>query len=389
MITRLRERTRADRFLNDVRSNQKKRRNYGRYFYLAAVAGVFLYLLNLVFGHYFWLQAEGLIVSDHVIVASPYEVQVVRMVAQPGTRVRAGDVLAEVHSPQVTDTLATLSAQSAETMARKAEIAIRLEVADAIMEAAEERLAEAEERAQKVTESRGRTGFVSDAFIATVTAEHYTARQERAVRAAERRASIEQLANLERSTAEAQANLADLRRSYNDGIVLAPVDGIIGPHVAVQGDVLQPGTHLMQLYIGEKYAYVYLDTGTLHRASVGDRVWVADGFNATKGSVKEILPLTVQLPVDFQRAFRPPSRGQVARIALDDATPFPLSSKISIRGDKLIPGNDFLTRTRLQEYAGGVMTSLRGGIGTLIMSRRNASAATTSEHATRLAPDDQ
>jgi len=258
-----------------------------------------------------------------------------------------------------------------------------------MMQAADERLAEAEERSQKVNETRGRTGFVSDAFIATVTAEHYTAKQEKAVHAAERRASINQLENLNRSTAEAERSLAELRRSYNEGFIVAPADGIVGPQVAVQGDVLQPGTHLMQLYVGAKYAYVYLGTGTLYSAAVGDRVRVADGFNSTKGTVAEVLPMTVPLPDDFQRAFRPPSRGQVARIALDDDTPFPMSSKITIKGDKLIPGNDFLTGTRIREYAGGLMASVREAIGTMILSLKNAPAEAPTEHADRRAPGEQ
>jgi multidrug resistance efflux pump len=359
MITHLRDRNRADRFLNDVRANQKTRRNYGRYVYLTAVSAVFLYLLNLAFGHYFWLQAEGLVVSDHLIVASPYEIQVTEMIARPGMRVREGEKLAQIHSPQVADTIATLSAQGAETFARMSEIAIRLEVVEAMMQLADQRFEEAEERVRRVGDSRGKTGFVSDAFIAELSREHYAAKQEKAVREAERRASIAQLEKLSRSIEEAEASLNELRASYNDGIVLARADGVIGPKVAVEGDVIQPGTHLMELYVGPKYAYVYLDTGTLHRAGAGDRVWVADGFNSTKGTISEVLPLTVPLPVDFQRAFRPPSRGQVARIELDDEEPFPMSSKIRITGDKLIPGNDYLTRTAVQTVVTERISSLR------------------------------
>jgi len=99
MIARLHERKRADRFLNDVRASQKRRRNYGRYVYLAAVAGLFVYLLNLFVGHYFFLRAEGLVVSGHVVIASPYDVQLTQVAVEPGQRVRTGDLLASVRSP--------------------------------------------------------------------------------------------------------------------------------------------------------------------------------------------------------------------------------------------------------------------------------------------------
>ena len=90
MITQLKARTRADRFLNDVRANQKSRRNYGRYFYIVALLAGFAYLGNLFGGHLLWLRAEGLVLSDHVIIASPYAVQVTRMEAQPGQAVTSG-----------------------------------------------------------------------------------------------------------------------------------------------------------------------------------------------------------------------------------------------------------------------------------------------------------
>ena len=78
MITRLKEHKRVDRFLNDVRANQKAHRNYGRYFYVAALLGGVVYLGNLFGGHLLWLRAEGLILADHVIIASPYAVQITK-----------------------------------------------------------------------------------------------------------------------------------------------------------------------------------------------------------------------------------------------------------------------------------------------------------------------
>ena len=111
--------------------------------------------------------------------------------------------------------------------------------------------------------------------------------------------------------------------------------------------MIKPGDHLMQLYTGTKYALVYLETGTLYDVSLGDRVEVADGFKSSEGTISEVLPLTVPLPSEFQKAFRPPSRGQVARITLDNPNIFPMSSKVTVVGDKFIPGNDQITRSML------------------------------------------
>lgn len=337
MITQLRDRTRADRFLNDVRANQKARRNYGRYIYIAALLGVFGYLGNIFFGHLLWLKAEGLVLSEHVIVASPYSVQVTKMAVQPGQTIRQGDVLAHVSSPQIIEAMATLTARAAETTARQAELAIKLEVANAVLKTADERLKETEVQLRKVNTSRASAGFVSDAFAANVQKDRYFAMQEKVSREAERRGAIEQLAQLDLSLAEARTALQQLRETYNNGLVQAVADGTVGPKTTVQGDVLRPGDSLMQLYVGRKFGLVYLETGSLYEARIGDRVTVADGFKQTSGVIAEIQPLTVPLPAEFQRAFRPPTRGQVAKIALDNEALFPMSSKISVAGESWWP----------------------------------------------------
>jgi multidrug efflux pump subunit AcrA (membrane-fusion protein) len=66
---------------------------------------------------------------------------------------------------------------------------------------------------------------------------------EKASRQAERKASLEQLEQLRRSQAEARQALENLRVMYNDGRIRAPSDGIVGPQVAVQGDVIKHGDH--------------------------------------------------------------------------------------------------------------------------------------------------
>lgn len=372
MITQLRSRTRADRFLNDVRANQKKRRNYGRYVYLATVLAVMLYLANLFVGHYFWLRAEGLVLSDRVVIASPYEVQVTDLFAHPGQHVAKGQMVARVSSPQIASAMANLTARSAETHARYAEMAVRFEVADSLLKRAEERLAETEAQLKKVDAARGASGFVSDAFIASVSKDRYAAMQEKVSREAERRASQEQMTRLQQSQDEAKQALDHLRATYNDGAVLAPSDGIVGATVVTLGDVVKPGDHLMEVYTGPRYAYVYLDTGTLYRAEVGDRVEVADGFNGTKGTVAEILPLTVPLPNEFQKAFRPPARGQVAKIRLDDERLFPLASKIAVTSDKLMPGNDAITRKAVAKKIHSVLRTAWESIDRLIAPSRSA-----------------
>jgi len=371
VITQLHKRVRADRFLNDVRANQKKRRNYGRYVYLAGVLGIFLYLTNLLVGSYLWLRAEGLVISDHVVIASPYAVQVTRVLVQPGQRVHKGDLLVKTQSPEVIEALAALTARAAETSGRQADMALKYEVANALVKNADERLTEAEAQLKKVQASHS-IGFVSDTFIASVSKDRYAAMQEKVSRGAERKAALDQMERLQESQVEVKQTIDDLRAIYNNGEIVASADGIVGPKIAVQGDVIKPGEQLTQVYVGAKYALVYLDTGTLYKTEIGDRVQVADGFNSTGGTVAEILPLTVPLPPEFQKAFRPPTRGQIVKIKLDDERPFPMATKVVVTGDNLMSSNGRIAQTAPYQALERVIQMVRREVTPTIATARGA-----------------
>ncbi len=336
MIRTLHSRTRADRFENDVRSS---RRRYSRYLYLGAVVALFIYLGNLVIGPMLWLQADGIISAERVAVAFPYESEIVNLVARPGQSVKKGEFLATVRSAQVVETVATLTSRHAETYARQAELMIRVEVANAVIDRAAERLSEAEASLKRVYATRS-SGFASDTFISSAVRERYAALQEKVVREAERRSSMEQLANLKKAQNDAKEALDEIRAHYNEGRVVAPASGVIGPRVSQQGDVLKSGDYLAEIYANEKYVLAYLEAGALYDVKLGERVTVSYGFLSNSGTVVEVLPITVQLPPEFQKTFRPTMRGQVARIVLDKGVTFPLSAKVRVTGHRWLPFGD-------------------------------------------------
>lgn len=366
MITQLRERTRADRFLNDVRTAQKKQRHYGRYIYLALVLATFLFLANLAFGQYLWLRAEGLILSDHVSIASPNDVQVKRVLVQPGEHVRKGTLIAEVQSQAVIEKTATLYAQAAQINTQISQIAIQLRVANALIKSAEQRAAETGNQLSKFDGRTDVAGVVSYAFMNSIASEHYAAMREKVSKEAERDAAFDQLKQLRASQKEAELAIDKLRLTYNGGRIVAPADGIVGPDIAFPGNVIRAGDDLMELYVGPKYVYAYLDTGTLYRTRVGDHVQIANGFDRTRGRIVDILPLSVPLPTEFQKAFHPPRRGQAAKIQLADDSPFPLLSTVSITGNRLFPRRDAVARSQLFRNVDWFLSAVWKGAGGLI-----------------------
>lgn len=352
MIRQIKTRTKADRFENDVRASKPK---WGRYIYLAGVLAFFAYLANLLVGPMIWLQAEGLVTADKFVIASPYETQVIRMAVQPGQVVRKGQLLGVVHSPQVASVLANLASQNAATIARQAELSIKVDIADTVMTTAKARLAEAEDSLRKMNGARA---LVTGTSYSNAVQEHYAAVEEHAVREVERRTSLAQLEKLQEAQAEAMAAMNDIRSRYNDGNILAPANGVITSAVAQQGDVVRPGEPIAEMFVGEKFVLAYLETGTLYSVHPGERVTVSGGFASSTGTITEILPLTVPLPSEFQKTFRPTARGQVVRISLDTPAAFPHSADIRVTGEKLIPGNDTITTSRIVSAISGAASTL-------------------------------
>lgn len=338
MIRKLKKRATADRYLNDVRAEKKKEKKLGRNVYLVLIGVLFLYLTSLFAEPYLRLNAAGMIVSDQIAIASPHEVQVEEVYVTPGHPVRKGDALAKVHSPRVLETVATLTAGAAETAAKESDLAAKVSVARALLKAATERAEDADKQWKDISEGPKARGFVSDAFLANVQNNRYVAMEEKASREAELRAATEQLAVLHRTQEEARKALENLRKSYGDGVIGAPEDGLVGAKVAVRGTVAKAGEPLMELHVGNRYALVYLHTGTLFQVQVGDRVTVTDHFATGHGRMADLLPVTLPLPPEFQKAYKPPSRGRVAMVELDDPTIFPMSSTVYVKGDGILTG---------------------------------------------------
>ncbi|RYD62730.1 MAG: biotin/lipoyl-binding protein [Verrucomicrobiaceae bacterium] len=345
MIKAIRHQSNADKFQNDIRKHGKR---YGRYVYIAFVLGFGVYLVDMFVGPYVWLEADGLVNADRVTVAATHEEQVVKINVKSGQYVKKGDVLAVVHSPQVASALATLANQYADTQAKQSDLNVRVDVSDAVTKAAEDRLAEAENNMKRLNAQRG-SGFISDTFIGGALRERYLAVSEKSRTEAEKRSAAQQLKTLTKAQQEAREAIDDIKRRYNNGLIVAPDNGFVGAQVAQQGDVLKPGEYITDMFVGQKHVLAYLPTGTLYTVKKGERVTVADGFNRAEGTLVDIRPISVQLPPAFQKAFRPQERGQVATVMLDNPEAFTHSTKVRVIGHNLIPGYDGITSETVKQ----------------------------------------
>ncbi len=158
----------------------------------------------------------------------------------------------------------------------------------------------------------------------------FEARRERARLTAENIVLSGEMTALDTALGEANTMFRDLQAVYSGGLRRAAVSGTVGPTVPSQGDVYRPGDPLMTIYFGEPYVLVYLPRRYLFSVYAGKELRVWDGQHNAPGVIMEILPVTNALPKEFQNAFRPADRNQLAKIRLTSPSPFPLLAKVRV-----------------------------------------------------------
>jgi len=313
---------------NDVRVHKY---HFGRWIYLLLLFALFLWVSDLFIGPLLRLQADGLVIADRVSVAVPFPAQVVEVAIDPGSKVKAGDVLARVNSVDLTQDIASLTARNADLLIKRVDIERRTRIAEAVMPIAQDRAGQAETAFATIRDVRKR-GDISLAIWTSALRERFISNERVAELEAELHMAKTSVTAADAAIGDSLTALEELRHAYNHGVVTAPEDGIVGLSTARPGDVLTLGEPIMALYRSKPYVLAYLETGTLYTVSAGDEVRLSDGFTQTKGWVSEVLPVADQLPEEFRKAFQPRGRSQVVRIDIAKDATFPLFSEVFVSG---------------------------------------------------------
>lgn len=326
-IRSLRPEFRPDNARNQMRAGQ----TVARRLYLAGLSAGALWIGYLFVGPVLVLDANGLVVQDREIVTPPFAAQVLSFSALAGQRVQAGQQLGNVVSTQMLDLISNLVTRKAQVEARQQQIAARLAAIETTLPAAANRT-RAAQAAQATIEKAVAGGFSTRVREAETTRDVYdaareveTLRSERISLESERSAAELSLAQIDNALERAQA-------TYHDGVIASPVNGTIGARVAEPGAVLSHGDVMAEVYHGAKYVLAYLPTNRLYGISHGQEVIVTDGANREKGRIQRIDTITDRTPPEFQSNVQGVERNQVVCIAFDEASQFPLLSKIKVVG---------------------------------------------------------
>lgn len=336
---RLRQRPRYDTLQNEIRA---RGRSWGRWVYLGLLAGLVIWAADMFVGNLIYFRAEGLVMRDRVVLATQYPAEVAKLNVTEGSRVAKGQVVAQVRSQRVEETLAQLYSDMAQSLSRVTELEVRSKVYQAVFPMVERRSNEA--RAARVkSEVLSYQSLMTTDRRAQLIKNEIDSAQEETQMTAEQATIAKNLPELIDAVSASRDAVSRLKANYADGVIRAPEDGVVGYLHVSNGSVIQPGEEMMELFTGNPYILAYVPDGALYTLKPGDRVNIHIGFDAYSGFVGQIFPVAGQLPKEFQNTFQPVARAQIVRIELDPGQREPvLFSKTRLTSADWLPS--WLTR---------------------------------------------
>jgi multidrug resistance efflux pump len=354
----IKTRLRPDNIPNEQRVMRGKT---GRTIYLVLLALFGLGLLNYLFGDFLLLDADGLVLRDEHVIATPYIARLEQVDITEGQSVDKGTPLLTLQSTELLERLADLSTKRAELVAKATDFKIRSENVTQLLPLAERRTKEAV-NTMKQFDNLADARLVTSARYQEALRVNYEASKDKVSLLTQRKVLQEELTSLDKALADADDAIAKLQDVYANGVVSAPVNGSIGASVPSVGNVYRAGDPILSVYSGESYVLAYLPRRYLFPISVGMNVQISDGRDITDGVVTEILPVTDTLPKEFQNTFKPSDRSQLAKIKLDGPSPFPLNQKVNISRYSSLSGALLGVRKRLG-LGGGSQTQAAAAPG--------------------------
>jgi multidrug resistance efflux pump len=329
MIKALRKRTRPDNLVNQVRAGGK---NTARRVYLGTVAAAAAFLVLQLIGPMIFLDADGLVMKERSVIAPEFNARVTQVHVRPGDHVRQGQLLLSVNSTETLDRIADLTSKLGAIAAREAQLAGRASQAKTLLPVAMDRKKRAHESHRHLQSLSGR-GLTTSQRIMESTRELFEAEREEAQMRSEAGTLEQELVTTSATRHDLGKAIEELRRSYNNGNLVAAVAGQVGPKVVSPGTILRLGETALEIHSGDSYVVAYLPMSRLYSLEQGDAVVITDGTSRARGRVLRMEAMADTLPPEFQNVFSSRDRQQVVRIDLESgADRLSVQSKIKVVG---------------------------------------------------------
>ncbi len=308
--------------VDTLKSEQRLRRpgKTGRIIYIGLLVAFFIYVFDLVFGSLFYLSANGMLMRDSSLLAPDYTGTVEEVVRAEGDLVEAGTLLLRLASLDVTAQIATATIDLGRLKSELMDLVERRETVRSLIPEAETRKA----MLQGALEDIGRLreeGLASIMREGDAVNDFYAADRDLALLNQELVQLDREIPAAEAFVAEAGAALDNLREMYDDGRIVAPLDGTIGELDVNVGEVVDRGAPVLRVFHGTPYVVAFVPPGRLFGLEHGQKVIVRAGFLQVAGHIETVYPIAPALPPEFSLAFDSTQRQQLIRVALDEPPP--------------------------------------------------------------------
>ncbi|WP_395685109.1 HlyD family secretion protein [Aestuariivirga sp.] len=281
---------------------------------LAAILG-WLMLKPLIY-----TESAGQVLAPRYIISTPYIAQIVEVNVRPGERVKAGDVVARVRSPEVEVLRAHLATSLAEQNKTVADSRIRRAVAEATLPAARKRAESAVTNAKKL----GDKGCISGSlFCAEIIREEALSALMVAQTYAELKEISAEIAGLEVSLERIQEIYSAVLTSFNNGDQVTPISGVVSTRIAYAGQSVPTGQPIIEVLDESKqYVQWVMDSSRIRQPLAGDPVYILDGYRIIRGTISDLLSVS-DVAAESVSIFRPADTGQVVIIKLNPGETYP------------------------------------------------------------------
>jgi HlyD family secretion protein len=273
--------------------------------YVAIAAAI----LAVVVGSYLLWRTEaatsivGVVRTTEIRIAPEVSGQLATIKVEPGARVRAGDIVAELSAIELTAAVAQARAQLAAAKASRDNVYAGVRAEQVASLAAE--IAKARARLDYAQTQLTRTSTLASTDNATQQAldqaenDVANARADVAVAEANHQAALAGPTREERAIADAEVEAADsalavLERRLNKTILRAPADGVVSVIVAEIGENIHAGQPVLVIAeTGKQFLSFNAREDLLHGLTVGSSVGVrrAGAAEKTQALVTELRPL--------------------------------------------------------------------------------------------------
>ncbi|MGE4218431.1 MAG: HlyD family secretion protein [Alphaproteobacteria bacterium] len=330
-MRRLRNREPVERLHRDTRRGSAQ---WTRWVYLAALLGFLVWAFDAAFGHVVYVRIDGLVVAKATAIASEYTARVESVAVTRGKAVTAGQVVAQLSSREYEERIAALKLRIGENREEAASLRGQLETAKRLQPSAQERYEAAQKRLRAVEGLRAK-GLLTDVQFSAASNDAYAALDDLQTLSANIVSIEQRLTEIGGVIATAEELLAAMKTRYAEGDLRAPVDGLVGEVHVSQGDIVQSGGSLIELYSDPRYVIAFLPNGTLYTLLPGDPVTVEYGAERRSARIASIESVAPPLPEEFQKSFLPTQRQQLAYVSFDrpeDAPPLFATVRITASG---------------------------------------------------------